>query len=644
MDFFQSQDHARKQTTRLVIFFLLAVLSLIVLTNLLVMSIFGFIGSQMGNQPLTMETLQTTFDWQAFFSIGLGVIVVILIASLYKISTLNAGGHVVAEMLGGKLLYNEGRDYNSQKLLNVVEEMAIASGTPVPPVYLIDEEGINAFAAGFSPSDAVIGVTRGCIEKLNREELQGVIAHEFSHILNGDMRLNIRLIGILHGILIIGIIGYFILRSAGYSSLGRRSRNNNPAALLGLGFGLLVIGYAGTFFGNIIKAAVSRQREFLADASAVQFTRNPNGIAGALKTIGSSATGSHLDNPATSEVSHLLFAQGFNTWFSSLFATHPPLQQRIKRIDPYWDGKFESSKPVVPRTAEQESAAETTKKQAATTITATAILAKTLLSTSRIGKITPEDIEHAHQLIHNIPVALLEQAHTPYGARAIVYLLLLDEDKTIRNTQLGYLHENSDDGVYESLIKLISDVEVIDVEHRLVLIDLSLPALQQLSKSQYGLFKRNIKALIDTDGRVSLFEWSLQKILSHHLERVFNKPGKQPFKYVSLNQLTDACNILLSTLVYAGRQNNISDHDVFLRAKQHLGNPILELLPRDKINLDKLNAALDQLALLKPLVKPQLLKACATCITADQQATALEAELYRAIASTLDCPMPPLQI
>ena len=642
MDFFQSQDNARKHTTRLVIFFLLAVLSLIILTNLLVMSIFGYLGSQMGDQTLTIETLQTQFDWQAFFSIGVGVVVVIFAASLYKVSTLNSGGHVVAEMLGGQLLYNDGSDYNKQKLLNVVEEMAIASGTPVPPVYLIDEEGINAFAAGFSPSDAVIGVTKGCIEKLNREELQGVIAHEFSHILNGDMRLNIRLMGILHGILIIGIIGYFVLRSAGYSSLGRRSRNNNPAAMLGLGFGLLVIGYAGTFFGNIIKAAVSRQREFLADASAVQFTRNPNSIGGALKRIGSSPAGSMLDNPSTSEVSHLLFAQGFTTFLSSLFSTHPPLAKRIKRIDPLWDGEFDSYKPI-PETEEQESATEAVKKQTATTIVATAVMAKAMLSTSRTGKITPESIQYAHNLLKNIPVALLEQAHTPYGARAIVYLLLLDEDKTIRNQQLVHLHENSDDGVYESLIKLISEVDVIDIEHRLALLDLSLPALQQLSKSQYGLFKRNIKALIETDGRVSLFEWSLQKILSHHLERTFNKPGKRQFKHASINQLTDACNILLSILIYAGRQNAISEQDVFLKAKQYLGNPMMELLPKEKINLNKLNDALDQLVLLKPLVKPQLLKACATCITADQQVTALETELYRAIANVLDCPMPPLQ-
>src|SRR5690606_23091198 len=225
-------------------------------------------------------------------------------------------------------------------LLNVVEEMAIASGTPVPPVYLMEESAINAFAAGFAPGDAVIGITRGAIETLSRDELQGVIAHEFSHILHGDMRLNIRLIGILHGIMVLGIMGYYLLRSTGLSS----RRNNNGANLALLGIGLIVIGYAGTFFGNLIKAAVSRQREFLADASAVQYTRNPAGIADALKRIGG-GQGSVMENPRTAEISHALFSNGLTFSLTSIFATHPPLEARIRRIQPDWDGSYELPPP-----------------------------------------------------------------------------------------------------------------------------------------------------------------------------------------------------------------------------------------------------------------------------------------------------------
>ena len=267
MDFFESQDSARRNTGRLILLFGLAVISLILITNFLVMLIFGFLSTEMTSVGALTPW---QFNWQVFAMVGALVAAVIILGSLYKIVSLSGGGARVAEMMNGRLLVAGTGDLFERRLMNVVEEMAIASGTPVPPVYVLEEAGINAFAAGYSPSDAVIGVTRGAMETLNREQLQGVIAHEFSHILHGDMRINIRLIGILHGIMVLGIIGYYLMRG---SSVRSRSKDSGGVVMLGLG--LLVIGYVGTFFGNLIKAAVSRQREFLADASAVQFTRNP---------------------------------------------------------------------------------------------------------------------------------------------------------------------------------------------------------------------------------------------------------------------------------------------------------------------------------------------------------------------------------
>ncbi|MFB3077974.1 MAG: M48 family metallopeptidase, partial [Lysobacterales bacterium] len=274
------------------------------------------------------------YSWDIFWSVSIGVVALITIASLFRLHTLKRGGSAVAEMMDGKLLVDPGDDYNKQKLLNVVAEMAIASGTPVPPVYLIQDKAINAFAAGYSSSDAVIGMTTGAIENLNRGQLQGVVAHEFSHILNGDMRLNLRLIGVLHGILILAIAGRMIL-----SSGGGRARKNQSGALV-LGFGLMIIGYLGRFFGNLIKAAVSRQREFLADASAVQFTRNPDGIAGALKRIGGYKRGSVIAHPEGEALSHAFFSQGIKLFAVNLLATHPDLGDRIQRIEPGWNGKF----------------------------------------------------------------------------------------------------------------------------------------------------------------------------------------------------------------------------------------------------------------------------------------------------------------
>ena len=367
MNFFKSQDDARRKTGRLVVLFVLAVISLIVMTNLLVMIVFGYIRVEQGGTVDAAQVLHQV-DWRAFMYIGAAVSFTIAMGSLYKVLALAGGGARVAEMLDAELLVYGSGDLKKQRLLNVVEEMAIASGTPVPPVYLLDEAGINAFAAGYKPGDAVIGITRGALDKLNREQLQGVIAHEFSHILNGDMKLNIRLIGLLHGILLIGMIGYYILRSSSHS---RRSKGGGAVFL---GLGLVIIGYAGTFFGNLIKAAVSRQREFLADASAVQYTRNPGGIAGALKRIGGDATGSIIENPSATQVSHALFSQGIKTWLGSLYATHPPLEKRIYSIQPDWDGEFDYSHQVQSDHGidEQDSTEKPAQRQVATSMAAIA--------------------------------------------------------------------------------------------------------------------------------------------------------------------------------------------------------------------------------------------------------------------------------
>ncbi len=635
MDFFQSQDHARKQTGWLIAFFLLAIISLVVLTNLLAMFVFGFAETQTTNGTSVM----LKFDWQMFFSIGAIVLSVVLLASLYKINSLKSGGEAVAEMLGGERISADGNNLHEQKILNVVEEMAIASGMSVPPVYLLEEEGINAFAAGYSPADAVIGVTRGCIEQLSRNELQGVVAHEFSHILNGDMRLNIRLIGVLHGILIIGLIGYFLLRPAAYSRIGHRSRSNNSGGIVALALGLVVIGYAGTFFGNLIKAAVSRQREYLADASAVQFTRNNMGIANALKRIGANDAGSRIENPAGAEISHAFFAQGISSFFSSLFATHPPLDKRIKKLDASWDGNYyisdaslksEDVEDVKPSSPAQE-------KFMGSLATAGIML-------KQVGQPDAQSLLQAQALLQNIPPQLRSEITQPYGARAVIYLLLLNAEGEDRQAQLQYLQTESDDGVYEVLEQLIQLVDKVKREHRLPLIDMSMPALRQLSLPQYERFKKNIQYLVKIDKKVSLFEWSLQKILFNNLEAVFTKATPPRAKFSSLKPLAKECSLLLSILIYMGKNKDLNKHKLMAETKKELGDVDVQLLPVTDIALPALNDALDKLNQLKPLLKPALLKACVICIVADDDFSATEAELFRAIANTLDCPMPPIRL
>jgi Zn-dependent protease with chaperone function len=346
-DFFERQSAARRSTKWLVVLFSFAVVAIVGIVFLASLAAVGGF-KQYASQATTSSSVEsplsdvdyTNLQWEV--PLGACAVTLLLIGggSLFKIAQLNGGGTTVAESVGGMRIAPNTTDPLERRLLNIVEEMALASGVPVPPVFMLPEEqGINAFAAGYSPSDAVVAVTRGTAEQLSRDELQGVVAHEFSHILNGDMRLNIRLIGLLHGILLLSLVGRILFRMTAYSGR-RRSKNDSAGAILVVGLVLIIIGSIGALMGNLIKAAVSRQREFLADASAVQFTRNPGGIAGALKRIGAAIKGSLLKHPNAAEMSHLYFGQGVWEGFSGLMATHPPLKKRILRLEPNWDGKY----------------------------------------------------------------------------------------------------------------------------------------------------------------------------------------------------------------------------------------------------------------------------------------------------------------
>ena len=521
-DFFQQQDAARRGTTRLVVLFGLAVVAIIVSIELLLAATMGYLGRNPATGAVEWATVT---DPQLVVVSILGTLIIVGGGSLYKLAELRAGGRVVAEHLGGRLLTAGAADPIEQRLLNVVEEMAIASGTPTPPVYLMDqEEGINAFAAGYSPSDAVIGVTRGTATWLDRDELQGVIAHEFSHILNGDMRLNLRLMGLLHGILIIGILGYFILRMSFFTGGQRRTRDGkNGLPIMALGAGLAVIGFAGTFFGNLIKAAVSRQREYLADASAVQFTRQPDGLAGALRKIGGFAKGSAIQNPNAPEASHMFFGRA-TSGFSALFATHPPLEERIRRIDPSWDGAFPEGTPVTdagvaPPRAQVPGAAGFAGGLAGGASAAPGLAG----AVASIGQPSQAHIRYAARLIESLPAALVAAAREPYGSRAVVYALLLDRKGGTRRRQLAQLEAAADHGVFEETLRVARLVEPLNAKMRLPLLEIALPALHALSPTQRALFLRNIVGLVEGDDTIDLFEWSLHRILRHDLDA----PGRQ---------------------------------------------------------------------------------------------------------------------
>jgi Zn-dependent protease with chaperone function len=636
-DFFQQQDTARRSTTRLAVLFALAVVAIIASIELLLAATMGYVGR---NPDTGAVDWTAATDPQLLVVSVVGTLIIVIGGSLYKIAALRAGGSVVAEQLGGRrLAAGTSSDPVEQRLLNVVEEMAIASGTPTPPVYLLDgEDGINAFAAGFTASDAVIGITRGAATRLSRDELQGVIAHEFSHILNGDMRMDMRLMGLLHGILIIGMLGYFILRMSFYTGGGRRRGGKDGVPILALGAGLAVIGFAGTFFGNLIKAAISRQREFLADASAVQFTRHPDGIAGALKKIGGFVGGSAIENPNAPEASHMFFGRATSGW-TSMFSTHPPIAERIRRIDPSWDGEFPASVPLT-----DAARAPVTGSGVVGFAGAAAAGPPAAGAVASIGQPGPAHIQYAARLIAGLPPALLAAARDPYGARAVVYALLLDRAGSVRQQQYSYLQAGADSGALEETRRLLTLTESLDAKARLPLVEIALPALRALTANQAEAFTNTVAALVEADHTIDLFEWSLQHILLRDLDRQHDAGRQSRVRFGTVADVRLQCELLLSTLAYVGQRQPGAAADAFEQARLALDLADARLQPQEDCQLDHLDAALGDLDEAAPQVKRQILQAAVACITADRQVTAAEAELLRAVSASMSCPMPPLML
>ena len=643
MDFFEHQDQARKSTGRLVLLFAVAVVGIVLSTYALVMAIFVMGRQKMAESGEVIEAI-SWFQPELLGVVALVTLSVVGFGSMYKVAQLSGGGQVIAESLSGRQLSPDTTDPIERKVLNVVEEMAIASGTPVPPVYFLEHEpGINAFAAGFSPEDAVIGITRGCAEQLSRDQLQGVVAHEFSHILNGDMRLNIRLIGIIHGILVVGLIGYFVMRMAFYSGAARsRSSDdkNSGMPLIALGIGLTLIGFIGTLFGNLIKAMISRQREFLADASAVQFTRNPEGIGGALKKIGGFDEGSALESPNAPEASHMFFSMGIKSGLNAMFATHPPLDERISRIDRDW--KFEKGDIKAQAAASTATAGAIGFAGGSTAASSAPPLLSAESAVASIGQPTEAHVAHAHELIAAIPAALVDAARQPYGARAVVYALLLDDDDVIRREQLERLSAHADQGVFGETRRLHPMIEPLPSKLRLPLIDLAIPALRALSPSQYTAFRESVDVLVKADKKIDLFEWVLQKIVLRHLEPHFTHARPPRATIHQLDVVEDAVAVLLSALSYVGARDADAAGEAFGIGTDRAGLNNLKQRSMEGVGLGSLDDALNQLAKLMPPAKRTLIQAAAATVAADGKITTSEAELLRAVADTLACPMPPL--
>lgn len=654
MDFFERQDRARRNTRLLVVYFAGGVIMLIASVYAALLLIFAGLGPrrhfEYHDGDIIRSRAQPSF-WnpQLLLGAAAGTLTVIGVGSAFKTWELSRGGSVVATMLGGRPVSPATTDPDERKLRNIVEEMALAAGLPVPQVYVLPaENGINAFAAGHTHSDAVVAVTAGALRLLTRDELQGVIGHEFSHILNGDMRLNLRLMGLIFGILCLAVIGRILLQAR-----SRSSRDRNPLPLLGLA--LLLIGWVGVFFGRLIQAAVSRQREFLADASAVQFTRNPAGLAGALKKIGGLAYGSQLQAAQASEASHLFFGNGVGESFLHWLDTHPPLVERIRALEPGFDGRFKPvnleeptppatpAAPATPRSpipfpfpgAPRASAGQA--GLAPPVITAPLALAG-------LGVPTPAHLKYAEEWRGSIPESLRDAAREGLGASALVYALLLSDDEALRRRQLDELDGLTSTIVAQETLRLWPEVQAVAPLAKLPLVDLALPGLRNLSPVQFRQFRAAVQKLVESDGQIDLFEYVLQKIVLRHLEPHF-QPARPPvIQYYSLKALAGDCAVLLSALAYLGHDQPDAIAAAFQQGAQPLGYAAraeLSLLPEADCELAQVDTALNRLSLAAPQIKKNVLNACARTVAADGVIQGMEAELLRAIADTLDCPLPP---
>jgi Zn-dependent protease with chaperone function len=667
MDFFDRQERARRHTRWLIGYFGLSVVAIVAVTYVLFapgvliflkppphahrmpvpLAVFWLLGEALTHPG---HFIAWTWEPRLAAAYALGASLVIGLGSLYKIRQLAAGGSVVAELLGGRRVEPDTADAEEQRLRHVVEEMALASGVGVPEIYVLDHErGINSFAAGHTRDDVAIGVTRGGLKLLDRDELQGVMAHEFSHILNGDTRLNLRLMGLVHGVLLPVIAGRILLRGAdrpadpGESALaGIDTWPRVPAVLAG-GV-LLVIGSIGLPFARLIKSAICREREWLADAAAVQFTRYPAGISGALKKIGGLLKQGRLDTPQAETASHLYFTTSSRPpWFGFL-ATHPPLLRRLLAIDPDFDGQVPKVASLRPTQVERDRMYENALGAIMAVHQARPDL---LLGTA--GEPTVEHLRQAAAIRLGLPPAVAAACHSTAGAQAVVYALLVAANEETQAGELEALRQRVDPEMFEQVTGLLAEVRELAPGSRLPVLDLSLPALRRLEAAQYGSFAQRVQELIEYDRAIDLFEYALVRVLRHRLQGYYTPTAGFPPACRSVGELVPECCVLLSALAYVGQEES-AQAAAFARGARELdlpaagggaGMPALRMPPREERDLAHVDAALDRLAQASPSVKRNVLRACAQTVAADGQVRYREAELLRAIAAALDCPLPP---
>ncbi|MBW7930037.1 MAG: M48 family metalloprotease [Gammaproteobacteria bacterium] len=636
MDFWARQADAHRRSRWLLLLFVLAVLAVVVAVNLVVLALLAASGPvpavAAGGSWLTAHP-------RAMAITTLGVLAIIGISSLVKGMKLAGGGGAVARALGGQRVQADSTDPQERRLLHVVEEMAIASGLPVPAVYVLAEEpGINAFAAGHTPANAAITVTRGCLEHLDRAELQGVVGHEFSHILNGDMRLNIRLVSLLSGLLVLTMAGRLMQRAGTASGGNRQARGNGSLVVLGLA--LVAIGYVGVFFGRLIQAAVSRQREFLADAASVQFTRNPEGLRGALLKIGRQHS-SRFSHPRGEEVAHMLFAPAMTRWF----ATHPPLAERIRALDGSFDPTTRLHLEVRPQPLGIVQTLD--KPGLGAAFSDPGFLARQSIAVDpaglrrRVGNPAAADIRHAAELAAALPGQVLAGNGTATAATALLFALVLDTAPAARAGQLERIRADFGTTLEQVLERQQQVLQAVPVQQRLALLGRIVPVLRQLPAATRRQILTTLAALARADGVISVFEYALGTLARVYLDETLGARRRNPS--LRLPGALIELQLLFSALARHGHASEQDARQAYEQGMHHLGlpqPPPYRIQQGWSAGLDRALHCLDGLG---PADKAQVVEALAITIIHDGRISLAEGELLRAICAALHCPLPPLR-
>jgi Zn-dependent protease with chaperone function len=637
LNFFEHQSLARRNSRVMVLLFLLAVAAVAASVDVVIGYAYLWSNGALLTVPLAAVP-KPVYVWGAIATVG-----VVLVVSLFNVARLGGGGATVAEMAGGRRIAANSTDPAERRLLNVVEEMAIAAGLRVPQVYVMDgERGINAFAAGWDASSAVLAVTRGALEALSRDELQGVIGHEFSHILNGDMRLNIRMLGVLAGIVFIGSIGAFLMRNTG------DSRDSRAVAVsFAAGLALFVVGYVGLFFARLIKAAVGRQREFLADASSVQFTRNPDGLCGALDQIRSAAGGALISSRAAEDLSHMFFGESIRLRLGGLLATHPPLDERIERINPKFEASGYAKKRAAAPTAAVASesavglAGEVAPNGRRAADAGVAWGRSPEAAAGLVGKLDAGKLAYAARLLAALPAPLRNAVRHADSAAAAMIALLLAPKEEVMLRQLEAVKRATTLAV--QVEALVPATRGLGLGFHLPVIDLALAALKTAPEATKKQAIAGLEAAAYADRRVSLHEFVVLTLVREQLA-----PRAKPAAATKkIADLRGAAAIVLALVAQAGtRADAAGAREEALCAAQRAGAQVLgiteEAVAKATLTLDAARGALEDLKALAPMQKAVLVKGLFAAITADGTVRVAEAGLMRLVGAVLDCPLPPL--